>query len=47
LIDRTVGASDAARLGEMFLLPGWLIGSVWLVMAVIITYKAVSYSLKR
>lgn len=47
LIDRTVSISDAARLGEMFLLPGWLIGVIWLVMAVVITFKTVSYSLKR
>jgi hypothetical protein len=45
LIDRSVQGSDAMVLGEMFHLPGALIGGVWMVIAIVVTYKTLMYSL--
>ena len=47
LIDRSIAESDASRLGEMFHLPGFVIGLIWLVMALAITYKVLHLSLKK
>jgi hypothetical protein len=45
LIDRSVQGSDAMVLGEMFHLPGSLIGGVWMIVAIVATYKTLMYSL--
>ena len=46
LIDRSVPCSDAYRLAEMFHVPDWLVGGVWFLLALFITYKVVKLCLK-
>ncbi|EKD83794.1 MAG: hypothetical protein ACD_39C00445G0002 [uncultured bacterium] len=47
LIDRSIRESDAYRISEMLHLPDWLVGIVWLVIAGIITWKVLSWSLEE
>jgi hypothetical protein len=44
LISRTVAESDAARLGSMIGVPGWLIGGVWFLIALVISYHVIRKS---
>ncbi len=46
LIDRNVPMSDAYVLAEKFLLPGWVVGIVWFVIALAITYKVIMATLE-
>lgn len=46
LIDRSVRGSDAHKIAEMLFMPDWLVGVVWLIIAAIITWKVLAYSLK-
>lgn len=41
LIDRSVPSSDAYRIAEMLHVPDWLVGGVWFLIALFITYKVV------
>lgn len=43
LIDRSVKGSDAYRIAEMTLLPDWLVGGIWLLIALFITWKVLGY----
>ncbi len=47
LIDRSVQGSDAMVLGEMWHIPGVVIGVVWMIIAIVVTYKTLMYSLRR
>lgn len=47
LIDRNVPMSDAYRLAEMVWLPGWVVGILWLALAVVILWKAMGVALKH
>ncbi|KAF1083224.1 MAG: hypothetical protein GQF41_0002 [Candidatus Rifleibacterium amylolyticum] len=46
LIDRSIHGSDAYKIAEMLYLPDWLVGLVWLVIAGIITWKVLSWSIE-
>jgi hypothetical protein len=45
LIDRNVQGSDAYRLGEMLMIPGWVIGIIWMVIAIAVFYQVVKAGL--
>lgn len=45
LIDRSVAASDASKLAAMFMLPGWVVGGIWLIIALGITWKVLAATL--
>ncbi len=47
LIDRSVKASDAYKIAEMIHMPDWLVGVAWLVIAGIITWKVLAWSLEE
>ncbi|HAE37344.1 MAG TPA: hypothetical protein DCG57_01760 [Candidatus Riflebacteria bacterium] len=47
LIDRSISVSDAYRISEMLHVPDWLVGVVWLVIAGIITWKVLYWSLEE
>ncbi len=47
LIDRSVHGSDAHKIGQMLHIPDWLVGVVWLIIAIVITWKVLAYSLKE
>jgi hypothetical protein len=46
LIDNSIQGSDAFKIAEMTHLPDWLVGSIWLLIAIVITYKVLDYSTK-
>lgn len=46
LIDRSVPCSDAYKLAEMFHVPDWLVGGIWFLIALVITYQVVKACLK-
>ncbi len=43
LIDNSISGSDAYKLSEMLHMPDWLVGGVWLIIAVGITWKVLHY----
>lgn len=43
LIDNSINGSDAYKLAEMLHMPDWLVGGVWLIIAVGITWKVLHY----
>ena len=43
LIDHSIRGSDAFKLAEMLLMPDWLIGGAWLLIAVFITWKVLEF----
>jgi len=47
LIDRSIRGSDAYKIAEMLYMPDWLVGLVWLVIAGIITWKVLSWSIEE
>lgn len=45
LIDNDIPISDAYKLAEMVFLPGWVVGVLWLVLAVVILWQAMRFAL--
>lgn len=45
LIDRSIPASDAYKIADMLGVPDWFVGTVWLVIAVVVTWKILKYSM--
>lgn len=43
LIDNSIRGSDAYRLAEMLYMPDWLVGGIWLLLAIFITWKVLHY----
>ena len=46
LIDRSIPCSDAYKISEMLHMPDWLVGGIWLLLAIIISWKVLQISLK-
>lgn len=46
LIDNSIKGSDAYRLAEMIHMPDWLVGGVWLIIAVVITWKVLDHCVR-
>jgi hypothetical protein len=46
LIDNSIQGSDAFRLAEMVHMPDWLVGGIWFLIAVVITWKVLDYSFR-
>jgi hypothetical protein len=46
LIDRSIRGSDAYKLGEMMHVPDWLVGGVWFVIALFVTWKVLDHSFR-
>jgi len=47
LIDHSIGGSDASELGKMLLVPGWVIGVIWFLVALAISYKVLMIGWKN
>lgn len=47
LIDRSVAGSDAYEIARLLHIPDWLVGGAWFILAAIITWKVLAYSLKK
>ena len=48
LIDHAIAGSDASKMGEMLGgLPSWLVGGVWFIIALVISYKALTIGWKE
>jgi hypothetical protein len=43
LIDNSIQGSDAYQLSKMLPLPDWMIGGIWLLIAIFITWKVIEY----
>ena len=45
LIDRNIPCSDAYRMGEMLMLPGWVVGIGWMLLALFLTWQVLRSAL--
>ena len=45
-IDRTIESSDAYKIGQMFSVPDWFVGIIWIIISAFITWRVLKYCFK-